>query len=73
MSVYWNTKWLTPTKRVQEKEQATSIRLRLYGAIYRPNSFVTMLRYFANLKAIRYESTSSNRIEADKSHGVIVA
>ena len=32
-----------------------------------------MLRYFANLKAIRYESTSLKRIVADKSHRVIVA
>ena len=31
-----------------------------------------MLRYCANLKAIRYES-SFNRIVADKSHHVIVA
>ena len=29
--------------------------------------------YCANLKAIRYESTSLNRIIADKSHRVIVA
>ena len=32
-----------------------------------------MLRYCANLKEIRYESTSLNRIAADKSHRVIVA
>ena len=32
-----------------------------------------MSRYCANLKAIRYESTSLNRIVADKSHRVIVA
>ena len=32
-----------------------------------------MLRYYANLKAIRYESTSLKRIVADKSHRVIVA
>ena len=32
-----------------------------------------MLRYCANLKAIRYESTSLNTIVADKSHRVIVA
>ena len=38
-----------------------------------PDSFVLMLRYCANLKAIRYESTSLNRIVADKSHRVIVA
>ena len=49
------------------------IRLQLHGAIYRPDYFVMMLRYRANLKAIRYESTSLNRIVADKSHRVIVA
>ena len=49
------------------------IRLQLHGAIYRPDSFILMLRYCANLKAIRYESTSLKRIVADKSHGVIVA
>ena len=49
------------------------IRLRLHGAIYRSYSYVLMLRYCANLKAIRYESTSLNRIVADKSHRVIVA
>ena len=32
-----------------------------------------MLRYCANLKAIRYESTTLNRIVADKSHRVIAA
>ena len=47
--------------------------LRLHGAIYRPDSFVLMLRYCANLKATRYESTSLNRTVADKSHLVIVA
>ena len=30
-----------------------------------PDSFVLVLRYCANLKAIRYESTSLNRIAAD--------
>ena len=49
------------------------LRLQLHGAIYRPDSFVLILRYCANLKAIRYESTSLNRIAADKSHRVIVA
>ena len=49
------------------------IRLQLHGAIYRPDSFVLMLRYCVNLKAIRYESTNLNRIVADKSHRVIVA
>ena len=52
---------------------ALILRLQLHGAIYRPDSFVLMLRYYANLKAIRYESTSFNRIVADKSHRVIVA
>ena len=50
-----------------------SLRLQLHGAIYRPDSFVMMLRYCANLKPIRYESMSLNRIAADKSHRVIVA
>ena len=48
------------------------LRLQLHGAIYRPDSFVLVLRYCANLKAIRYESTSLNSIVADKSHPVIV-
>ena len=47
--------------------------LQLHGATYGPDSFVLMLRYCANLKAIRYESTSLNRIVADKSHRVIAA
>ena len=51
----------------------TCLRLQLHGAIYRPNSFVLVLRYCANLKAIRYESTSLIRIVADKSYRVIVA
>ena len=53
--------------------QIWGVRLQLHGAIYRPDSFVLMLRYCANVKAIRYESTSLNRIVADKSHRVIVA
>ena len=48
-------------------------RLQLHDAIYRPDSFILMLRYCVNLKAIRYESMSSNRIVTDKSHRVIVA
>ena len=51
----------------------SSLRLQLHGAIYRPDSFVLMLRYCVNLKAIRYESTSLKRIVADKLHRVIVA
>ena len=49
------------------------LKLQLHGAIYRPDSFVLMLRYCAKLKAIRCESTSLNRIVADKSHRVIAA
>ena len=49
------------------------VMLRLHGAIYRPDSFVLMLGYCANLKPIRHESTSLNRVVADKSHRVIVA
>ena len=49
------------------------LRLQLHGAIYRADSFVLMLRYCANLKEIRYESTSLSRIVADKSHRVIAA
>ena len=41
-----------------EEWTSDSIRLQLHGAIYRPDSFVMMLRYCANLKAIRYESTT---------------
>ena len=48
------------------------MRLRLQGAIYRPDSFALMLRYCVNLKAIRYESMSLNRIVADKPNRVIV-
>ena len=43
------------------------LRLQLHGAIYRPDSFVLMQRYCANLKATIYESTSLKRIVADKS------
>ena len=54
-------------------QQSKCLRLQLHGAIYRPDLFVLMLGYCANLKAIRYESTSLKRIVADKSHRVIVA
>ena len=50
-----------------------SVKLQLHGAIYRPDSFVLILRYCANLKAIRYESTSFNRIVANKLHSLIAA
>ena len=35
-----------------------SVRLQLHGALYRPDSFVMMLRYCSKLKAIRYELNS---------------
>ena len=38
-----------------------------------PDSFVVMLRYCANLKVIRYVSTTLNRIVSYKSRRVIVA
>ena len=63
---------LRAIKMINDK-RANSVRLQLHRAIYRPDSFVLMQRYCANLKAIRYESTSLNRIVADKSHHVIVA
>ena len=50
-----------------------SVRLQLHDVIYRLDSFVLMQRYCANLKAIRHESTSLNRVVADKSRCVIVA
>ena len=60
-------------KSESEAKLLENVRLELHGVIYCPHSFVLMLRYCANLKAIRYESTSLNRIVADKSHRVIVA
>ena len=58
--------------RFEKKCELNEVRLRLHGAIYRPDSFVLMIRYCANVKAIRYESTSLNRIVADTSHREIV-
>ena len=57
----------------QITQSKPSPRLQLHGAIYRPESYVFMPRYCTNLKAIRYESTSLNRIVTDKLHRVIVA
>ena len=45
----------------------------LCGVTYNPSSFVSMLHYCANLKAIRYESTSLDRIIAVEAHRAIVA
>ena len=52
---------------------ALRVRLQLHGAIYCPDPFVLIPCYCANLREIRCESTSLNRIIADKSHCVIVA
>ena len=49
------------------------LRLQLHGAIHCADSFVLILRYCANFKAIRYKSVSINRIVADKLHHVIAA
>ena len=49
------------------------MRLQLHDANRRPDSFVLILGYCANFKAIRYKSTSFNRIVADKLHHVIAA
>ena len=38
-----------------------------------PQFFVSMPHYCANVKPIRYASTTLDRIIADKSHRVIVA
>ena len=43
------------------------------GCDLSPRFFLLILRYCANLKAVRYESTSLNRNVADKSHRVVVA
>ena len=63
----------TRHKSNKAKNLIKRVGLQLHSAIYRPDSFVLMLRYCANLKAIRYESTSLKRMVADKSHRVIVA
>ena len=65
---YWNIKATTI-----QVTKVGLIRLELHDAIYCHDSFVLMLRYCANLKAIRYKSTSFNRIVADKFHHVIAA
>ena len=56
-----------------EITKVRSMRLELHDVIHRPDSFVLMLCYCANLKAIRYKSTSFNRIITDKLHHVIAA
>ena len=35
-----------------DEDDHLRLKLQLHGAIYRPDSFVLMLRYCANLKAI---------------------
>ena len=63
----------TTTEDQHVVKMIDSVRRQLHGAIYRPYSFIMMLRYCSKLKAIRYESTKLNRIVEDKSHRVIVA
>ena len=70
--VFWNhIGWGVPP--LFHRQSLVILRLQLHGAIYRPDLFVLMPRYCADLKAIKYESTSLNRIVADKSHRVTVA
>ena len=59
---------LLPCFQVKNSLICNEHRLQLHGAIYRSDCFVLMLRYCANLKAIRYESKSLNRIVAGKSY-----
>ena len=49
-------------------EYVYQIKLGLHDAICRTDSFVFTLGHCVNFKAMRYESTSFNRIVADKSH-----
>ena len=72
MQILKTEEWFTK-RDLGENLRKEYLRLQLHSAIYRPHSFVLMLRYCANLKAIRYESTSLKRIVANKSHRVIVA
>ena len=65
---FWSTIFCVIVYRVLFNE----VRLQLHGTIYRPNSFVLIPCYCANLKAIGYQSTNLNRIVANKSHRVIV-
>ena len=65
---YWNIKATTI-----EITKVGSMRLQLHDAIHCHHSFVLMLHYCANLKAIRYKSTSFNRLVVEKLHGVIPA
>ena len=71
----WPTiNWIAAhTAHISRPGSGPQLRQQLHGAIYRPDSFVLMLRYCANLKAIRYESTSLNRIVADISPSLIAA
>ena len=70
VGVHWSN--TTGQQREQEQVKWKNWGVRR-GAIYRQDSFVLMLCYCANLKAIRYESTTLNGIVADKWHRVIVA
>ena len=73
LSVFDSSNTFETHKNISLYFKRRYLRLQLHVAIYRPDSFVLMLGFCANLKAIRYESTSLNRIVANKSHRVIVA
>ena len=74
-TAFMNSCWydVLDTETLYGTPTNNQLRPQLHGAIYHPDSFVLMLSYCANLKVIRYESTSLNRIVADKLHRVIVA
>ena len=56
-------------RRVFDKSQ-TQKMLRLHGAFYRPDSFVLMLRYYANLKVVMSQSVPTEYIPPGNSRGL---
>ena len=65
-----NTKFRNKNATVEEELQQDICKATITGCDLSPRLFVLIIRY---LKVIRYESTSLNRIVADKLHRVIVA
>ena len=65
-------KFTPPSMQKNRPDKSHRLRLQLHVAIYRLDSFVLILRYCANLKAIRYESTSLNKIVKMSRAGQIV-
>ena len=59
--------------KARREKHISSLKATITRCDLLPRFFCIDARYCANLKAIRYESTSLNRIVADKSHRVIVA